>query len=393
MIHLYSFRSSLRGLRPPAFAFAALLVAAAPACGAGANGTSPGGGPGTSAPDTSSAGGTSPSSARLAPILPYLPASPSSSGGGDTSTGCATSITEATPVPVDMFVMMDTSSSMADDNKWDDTKAAFETFFQDPAAATLRVALRFFPDAGCDDYSCDIDQCSQPTVDLGPLSNSTHVASLVDALESHEPDGNTPVSAALGGATRWAASFKAQLKGSEKTVVVLVTDGEPNGCDDRISHITRIAADAYASSGVPTFAVGLAGSNQSIMDAIGRAGNTGQAFFIVNGNAQAALLAALKQIQNSAVKCDFAMPRAQKAGDVVDPKRVNVSFTPSGGATSTMGQVADALKCGAKGGWYYDSATKPTTLTLCPTTCTSVQGGAGSSVKIVLGCTTEAQPL
>lgn len=314
----------------------------------------------------------------------------SGSGGGDDMDACATSSAEATLVPVTMFITVDKSGSMGDSNKWNNAKAAFLAFFADPNASSLRVALRFWPADGCDDSSCSVDACSQPKVGVGPLSDPAQVQSLTSAFNATSPGGGTPMSAALGGATKWASDYVAQTNGTERAVVILVTDGEPNGCDEDISHIAGQAATAFDAAGVQTFAVGLAGSNQATMDAIAAGGSTSQGFFIGNGNAQADLLAALQQIQKSTVACEFTMPVPEN-GEKVDPTKVNVSYTPGdGGKAVTLGQVTGAGACtDAQGGWYYDDPIHPKTITLCPSTCAAVQSDDGAKMEIVLGCDTQ----
>ena len=314
---------------------------------------------------------------------------PAGSGGSDPGETCATSSETATLVPVNMFITVDKSGSMDNDNKWNNTKAAFTAFFQDPDAASLRVALRFWPDGGCDDNTCSIDACSQPQVDIGPLSDPAQVQSLVGIFNQKSPGGLTPTSAALGGATKWAKNHVAQTEGSEKVVVILVTDGEPTACQEGINEIASYAADAWATASVPTFAVGLAGSNESQMDVIAQAGNTGQGIFIGNGNAQAELLAALQAIQKSQVACTFAMPQGQP-GKPVDPAKVNVNYTPGDGSgVKTIGQVGSEAECGAAGGWYYDDPADPAIINLCPSTCDAVQGDNAAKIEIQLGCDTK----
>jgi hypothetical protein len=45
--------------------------------------------------------------------------------------------------------------------------------------------------------------------------------------------------------------------------------------------------------------------------------------------------------------------------------------------------------CGTKtDAWFYDDPTAPTKITLCPETCSTIQGNPGASVKLVLGCRT-----
>jgi hypothetical protein len=359
-------------------ALVATLVACSPpnySTEGGEGGSGGGSGSGAGAHDTSSTGD-----------LGFHPSSGSGGSGGGVQ-GCAATSQEATSIPVNMFVMVDKSGSMNDNGKWTNAKAAFTSFFQDPAAGSLRVAMRFFPDTGCDENACDVNVCSQPAVDVGALSDAAHAQALIDAFAAHSPNGGTPMSAALGGAEKWAKDYTTKVMSTEKVVVVLVTDGEPNGCDDNVDHIAKEASDAFTAAGVMTFAVGLAGSNQGTMDKIATGGHTTQGFFIGNGNAKADLLAALKAIQQSSLGCAYAMPVADP-GQTVDPTRVNVSFTPSGGAAETLGQVPDASSCGAAGGWYYDDPQKPATITLCPSTCQTVQADMGAKMQIVLGCTT-----
>src|SRR6185503_12669824 len=58
---------------------------------------------------------------------------------------CAVVHDEATLLPVNMFLSVDKSGSMADNGKWDAATAAFTSFFNDPSASSLRVALRLWP--------------------------------------------------------------------------------------------------------------------------------------------------------------------------------------------------------------------------------------------------------
>jgi hypothetical protein len=314
-------------------------------------------------------------------------------GGGTGSGGfeeCAQASEEATLVPVNMFIAVDKSGSMDDDNKWDNAEAAFVAFFQDPAADSLRVALRFWPDSGCDDNSCNTDICSQPQVGIGPLSDPAHEQALISAFGSKSPGGLTPMSAALAGACKWAKEYQTAKEGTEKVVVVLVTDGEPTACEEDINDIAAYASEAYASAEVLTFAVGLQGSNEGQMDVIAQAGNTQQGFFIGSGNAQAELLAALKAIQQTTVACSFAMPESPDSSEPLDPSKINVTYAGGGGGEpQIINQVGSEAECSASGGWYYDDPTDPAIIELCQTTCDAVQADEAAKINIVLGCATK----
>lgn len=307
---------------------------------------------------------------------------------------CATATEAAATLPLNMFLAIDKSGSMDNDGKWDKAKAAFLGFFQDPANASpdskLSVALRFWPDGDCNATSCNIDACSQPQVALGPLSDPNHVQNLVSLYNSKGPDGNTPMYAALGGAAKWGIENAQTGEGASATVIIFVTDGEPVGCDENIDNIAKHAADAYGAAEVKTFAVGLAGSNEGDMATIATAGSTTSPFLIGNGNAQADLAAALKEIQKTTLACVFAMPEAQ-GPDPIDKELVNLTYTPANAQPITVVKVPDETKCESAGGWgwYYDDNEKPNVIQLCPALCENVQKYEGGKIDIVLGCETK----
>ena len=329
-----------------------------------------------------------------------------SSGGGLGAGGeaaCAQATAEAQRIPLTIFVAVDQSGSMTTDGKWDDVKSAFTQFFQDPSAGSISIALRFWPDPydfsdphpafACNDaadFNCGpsvVAACEQPEVDVGLLSDPAHAQELIDAFAAHKPDGSTPTSAALDGATKWAAKYVYQHNHAEQAIVLLVTDGEPTTCNTDPAVINSIAAKAHSGAGVLTFAVGLAGSNQATMDAIAQAGGTGQAFMIGNGAAAQELLGVLEQIRANAVACSYAMPSPPDPGDAIDLQQVDVGATPSGGgARKKFPQVTSAAACPPGGGWYYDKPGQPTTINLCPASCTQVQSDSGARVDIFLGC-------
>jgi len=318
---------------------------------------------------------------------------PSTSGAGGGFEQCQGIENEATKIPVSMFIQVDKSGSMNDNGKWSNTKAAFKAFFNDPEAQQgLNVALRFWPDAGCDPFTCNMDQCAKPQVELGPLSDPNQVQALVSLFNSKSPNGPTPMSAALAGATKWAVNQQTMGEGKEKVVVVLVTDGEPNGCDNNINNIAAIAESAYQKKEILTFAVGLQGSQEFQMNTIAKGGHTDKGFFIGNGNAQADLLAALKKIQNSVVACTYAMPESPDPNQTIDASQVNVNYDAGDGSKAeTIYQVDDASKCGATDTtWYYDDPQNPSAILLCPGTCDKIQANEKAKIKVVLGCATQA---
>jgi Mg-chelatase subunit ChlD len=99
--------------------------------GAGNNGASTGGGLNIITPGTAGGDG-------------------SSGGNGPIMDACAAHVTSAQPIPLDIYIMLDTSGSMLDKTaakttKWAAVKAALESFLQDKSSAGLGVGLQFFP--------------------------------------------------------------------------------------------------------------------------------------------------------------------------------------------------------------------------------------------------------
>lgn len=88
--------------------------------------------------------------------------------------------------------------------------------------------------------------------------------------------------------------------------------------------------------------------------------------------------------------CEWTIPPPEP-GKTLDPNKVNVEFVDqASGTPKTIYHVANAAACdGTLGGWYYNDNNAPTTIKLCPTSCTEVTGAAqGSKINVVFGCAT-----
>ena len=320
---------------------------------------------------------------------------------------CAQSSSAASLGQLTMLVMMDDSGSMNDNDKWNQVAAAMKAFFADPAATGLRVGLRLFPSneptMGCWDTVCNMSQdtaikaCSTPLVDIAALTAApapadVQEAKLLAAIPANpQPkkgnSGGTPTYAALQGAENIAVTYAAAHP-AEKVVVVFVTDGEPNGCDERIGDIAKIASDTLTAHKIETYAIGILGSNQKTMDQIAKAGGTTSGIIIggMDGaSTEADLLKAFGNIKSANVSCDFAVP-APPANLMLSFDNVNVNYTPSKGAATTLARVKDAMSCGTKGGWYYDNNAAPAQIHLCVNTCSSVQADTGAALQVLYSC-------
>ncbi len=307
---------------------------------------------------------------------------------------CAVERQEATLIPTSLLLAVDSSGSMDDPvvatttsttapSKWDTATSAFTGFFADPDSASLNVALRLWPDAtdGCDEVGCDAAACAIPQVPLDSVGDAAHRQALMDALANTTPAGTTPMHAALDGAIQWAAARRA-LAPDELVSVVLVTDGEPNGCDEDIDNIAALAAGATAQ-GISVYAVGIEGSNVAQIDQIASAGGTVEGYFVGSANAEAQLRAALEDIQSQVVSCRFAFP-TESTGEPLSPDLVRVEYVVDGQPVS-VGRVAGAAQC-SPDGWYLDDNKDPTHITLCASTCAQVQGIELVAIEVAVGC-------
>lgn len=315
-------------------------------------------------------------------------------GGGTGGMACATGSSEAKLQNVNMFLMFDQSSSMNQNDRWNRATAALVQFLQSPETAGIKIALRFFasdePEAGCNIQECNVDACSRPLVDLGEITEASggddpHEATLVQAIESRDPNPEgpgTPISAALQGAVNWSVDFNATAPDTERAVVVFVTDGEPSGCEQGTNQIAQIAAQGLDAD-VLTFAVGLEGSPEELMNAIAREGGTDEAIFVGDGNAEEDLLQALNAIRGKAMSCEFDLPSSAN----VDPSKVNVTLTVDD-TEEQWSKVNNAGECGNGKAWHYDSDTAPTAVVLCPAACDVASGTPGARIDVVFGCET-----
>lgn len=314
--------------------------------------------------------------------------------GGTGGMACATGSSEAKLANVNMFLMFDQSSSMLENDRWDRATAALVQFLKAPETGGIKVALRFFasdePAAGCNIQQCNVEACSQPLVELGALTEAgagadAHEDVLVEAIESRVPNEQgpgTPISAALQGAVNWGIDFNASAPDTERAVVVFVTDGEPSGCEQNSRNIAAIAGEGFDAD-VLTFAVGLQGAPEALLNAIAREGGTDEAIFVGDGNAEEDLLTALNSIRGKAMSCEFDLPRDSN----VDPSKVNVTLT-LGDTEEQWNKVTNASECGSTKAWHYDSETNPSAVVLCPSACDVASSTPGARIDVVFGCET-----
>lgn len=323
----------------------------------------------------------------------------SGSSGGVTSVNpdafCFSTAYAAEPMPADMYIMLDQSTSMnmtptgGTETKWTSVTNAIKSFVQAQSATGLGVGLQYFglPDptnASSNYQQCDPAVYATPEIPIQTLPDVA--ASIVSSIDMHSPSQLTPTGPALQGAIDYMKAWAPNHAG-RASVVVLVTDGFPTECDPQ--QITDIAAIAQnGATTVPkvrTYVVGI-GAGFANLNNIAQAGGTGSAFLIESGDVEQQFLTTMLNIASTPLQCEFDIPTPPDPSQMFDKDLVQVLYT-----TWTTGVQQQIPKIGSIGdceanlgvGWYYDSESAPTKILICPAACDEFAAGR---VDIALGC-------
>ncbi len=371
----------------------------------------PDAGPDATTPDTGSGGADADAgAAEAAPDVAMTDAGPDARDGssaeasvsdgsiGDAS--CASTVIGVEGVPLDVFVMLDKSGSMAcpaaDDScqnpvtpmppsRWDAVSTAMNGFASSPQAAGVGIGLGIFPlTEGLGTPSCSAAAYASPTVPIAPLpGNATAVS---NAIAATMPGGGTPTTPALQGAISYARTYTIAQHGKRSAAVLFVTDGTPTGCGtgNTIAAAALAAKDGY--DGAPrtrTFVVGMGDTASLAQVALAGSGGA-QDYIPTMGDVTGTLTAALSAITHM-ITCQYSL--RVPPGTTFDPNLVNVEVS-LGGGPMRLGKVSGATTCGAAGGWYYDDNLNPMLITLCPQTCDPLKSNPNSTVQVLVGCPT-----
>jgi hypothetical protein len=320
-------------------------------------------------------------------------------GPSGTSSACVSELAHAELAPTNLVIIYDKSGSMGDTRggfdpalKWNPVNAGMKQFFSDPYSKTLQASLQFFPIEDDTIQTACGAAYRTPAVPLQSAAN----AAFSEALDTTTPSGGTPTLPALQGALAYAKDV-ATARPSDKTVVVLVTDGEPGfydeqqkafvpGCaDNDVTHVAAAAKAARdASPSIATYVVGV-GPKLESLNAVAAAGGTSAAVMVdVNDPAvtKATIVSALDGIRHEEVACDFALP-SPPAGQELDPNAVNVALKNADGSENLLSYSSG---CKSADGWRYDDSANPTRIFLCSAACDAAKTASGGGVSIAFGC-------
>jgi hypothetical protein len=332
---------------------------------------------------------------------------------------CGITSVEASYSAANVLLVIDKSGSMVDQpagfdlNKWDALKAALE-----PALAEVSEEMSFglilYPfdeDEEIPLEDCETNCCTVPAgpaavrVGIGPGTSTA--SEVMDALNDTAPGGGTPTADALDAALTYFTTGEGRdLEGDR--FVLLATDGGPNcgpdnTCDadrctpnldglcpeedgnccegegsfclDDESVVAKI--EALADAGVPTFVIGIPGTEQyaSYLDAFATAGTVPNAeappeYYAVSaeGGVEALTQTFIDITTHLVRSCEVDI------GTMASDKRlVNVAVD------------CDIVPFEDGAGWDIDPD-EPTTLVLAGEVCQRVKREGARRVDVVYGC-------
>jgi hypothetical protein len=277
--------------------------------------------------------------------------------------------------------------------KWDPVKSATDAFLQDSASSELWASMTFFP---AEDDKCDDESYITPDVPF-TLLPSDAFGSAMDDIRDDGWRGGTPTRYVMSGILEFVRQARESTPG--KYVIVLVTDGYPQGCDDDehdIGPVVAVAEEA-AADGVDTYVIGV--NNPPIDDApdtldglfeIAEAGGTNSAFMINTGNPEQTssdFTNVVNTIRSQSHVCTVTIPPPPD-GRKFDKRRVRVTYT----SESTVKELTYDPTCAGPLSWHYDDMGHPNRIELCQNTCETIRDDPDAALEVEFACVDVSTP-
>jgi hypothetical protein len=278
-------------------------------------------------------------------------------------------------------------------------------------AADTRLAFQFMSLSRDD---CDGVPYATPLIDMTPLPVGANHP-LVQAISNETFAGGlgTHIEGAIRGLSQYTIQHDRTVgaPAGRTTIGVLMTDGDPNGCDESIADLAQLVSNHSSASGgaVKLFFIGETGATLANLERYAAPGGaaphgdfcgngpTPCHYWDVGDGDPTAFESAITSIVGQAtvshpIPCTFVIP-SPPSGQTLDPNLVNVQVTGTGGA-SRIYKVDSQAACAANvAGWYYDTPTAPHEIVLCDSACSAVSGKTNIGVEVEFGCASETPPI
>jgi hypothetical protein len=185
--------------------------------------------------------------------------------------------------PVDMYIMQDRSGSMGNDcnigqttnSKWCHAINALSGYLNSASASGNAAALQFFPLSSHTSALCSTGaQYDTPAAPTTPPPYTTLPTNSFDNLLNATTIDNgghgTPTEAAIRGLNTFTA---ANRRGGRVTIGILITDGDPNGCDENLTNLSNLLQQHYTATTLRTYVIGMTGATDANLEQIAQGGN------------------------------------------------------------------------------------------------------------------------
>lgn len=337
--------------------------------------------------------------------------SAASSGGSAGFQACSgTAYEQETTSSLDTYFVFDRTGSMGKDCAYVagqmppvSSKACFATYavsdylINVASSVDQRLAFQFMSQPN----DCDGTPYETPLVGLTHLPLPANHQLIQDiSNETFKGGLGTHIEGALRGIAAYTTASKTA---GREMIGVLMTDGDPEGCEQDIGKLSKIVSDHLSQDGIRTFIIGMEGATDSNLEQLAVAGGADPHanycgsvtapchYWNVGEGDKSAISDALSAIvqQSAPIPCEFKVSGfTPPSGQTLDFGKVNVTLTDKDGMPTTIGQAADATSCPSdQPAWYYDKPNSPSAIELCKNACSLVTDAAsGSKVNVVVGC-------
>ena len=234
----------------------------------------------------------------------------------------------------------------------------------DAVAEALADKVRF----GFGAYPLPVTEASCESTELLTIGNHS-TAQLKAAWAPIEPAGGTPTGNSLFTIRTQRKLYDAAdpQDAGRARAVILITDGDPNACED--IHPSVREAQALADEDTPVYVVGFrSGAREETLNAIAQAGGTdnpndpNKRFYTAENTNE--LVNVINDISSEIVSCSYTLnPKPDDTNKIW--VKLNDTFLP-------------------REGYSYEPTTG--TLQLSGPTCDQLKGTSGAKIEIILGC-------
>lgn len=309
---------------------------------------------------------------------------------------CQPTVNAAVPLPMDLFILADETGSMGSDcavgsagtSRWCAQINGIYNFLNKPALAGTGVAVGT--------WTANSQVCtalSTPDAPYGLLPGN--LTAVRNALDAASPTGVSVLEAAIRGVIDYTA---ANVKPNRNMVGVLFSDiHDPFDCQTNEAALAGLVTAHTNSTGIPFYWVALDFFNASEVanvetmaagggvtphaDLCDATYGTSPCTSYAPEDTPASIEAALTAIFRAERSCEFTYPSG------VPVSQFSMTYSAGGtGPVTSLARVTSAAQCGATPGYYLNSNSAPTTITLCPQTCASVRGDAAPALNTVASC-------